>query len=185
MKKSLSLVIVMMLIASVSVFGKGGQEEESYGSTGNEFWDSIPEGQENISLDLYVHNTQSFKNTEVIATIRGNELTFNVPFESNQFGYFMPYSLNDIPNKPNSRYEFALVEWADNGYYGSDWNWIYVNKAGRATVAIYSWKLPEEGWYAIAKKQFFKLEAPEYKPPEGCYWVVIDRQTKEVVWWKN
>ena len=187
MKKYLALILFFGLL----VFGCSSTSTQKI-----EFWNSIPENQGILSYDFYNINspfgaTFDYRNT-VIATIRGNELTLIDPpinSSSSSIRYHAPNgSLTD--RKDDSWREgvyLALVESVDSkGSYTSDWIFLYVTGAGSVSISGYRWQFPEAGWYAVTSRGVFsKLEPPYFTPPTGLYWVVIDRKSREVIWWKK
>jgi hypothetical protein len=111
-------------------------------------------------------------------------LNLIVPFEpSDQFQWYMPYgNLTDGNGKNLNNVQKVYSD----GGVASDWTFAYVNKAGSFTVSNYRFTFPEEGWYAVnAKREAVRLNPPNYTLPDGCYWVVVDRPTSEVIWWKK
>lgn len=187
-------IIVLISVLFIGLFVLGCSSTPKASPV--EFWHSIPEGQENVSLDFFSSETSygaKVDTSKVVVSIRGNEMTLTPPIEpSSNFSYFLANGIfrTDLQNSKDSEaFDVASKVFSD-GIYELDSILVYVNKAGSFSLLVYKWTFPEEGWYlANMKKEVFKLEPPHYTLPDGYHWIVMAKpepsQPREVIWWKK
>ena len=140
--------------------------------------------QPDAHFDFYLNGK-----TFMMATIRGNELTFIEPIPSeylsspnrNGFQYYLQRGSPVDGTDTWVNYLGYGKDIGEGGGYSSDYTQMYVNQAGTASIQGYRWTFPSAGWYLVGEKNAvlpIDTKLPDY------YWFVCNKAAQQILWLK-
>ena len=147
---------------------------------------------EDAFFDFYWFSDEYNLSKKAIVSIRGNDISFLNPAPSEDLS---------TPNSEGFRYKSTVAFWNDDNkttlalvkevfeYGAYNWNLplVYVNQEGAFRYMESFCSFESSGWYYLS--QVFGIGPYRAFPinymPSDEYWVVIDRTTRDVIWWKK